>query len=569
MSMQTVVDGLVAVSGNPAAALATKATLAMVAALVFIRAARGASAALRHLVAAASFGVLLLLPLAGLFVPERKITVAPVAAEPVAREASVPMAAGVGATVSGTLSESTRAAATASRLRLVDVALGLYLFGVAGFALSLLAGIGRLYRIRRRAEVSVTGTRLANEAARREGRPGGIEVAVSTELAVPMTFGWSQPVILLPVESADWDGPEMGRAIRHELEHIARGDWATHLMSRAALALYWPHPFAWTLWRRLRLEAERACDDAVIRSQGQAEPYAEQLVTLARRLHGRSVPALSMATRSTLGQRVDSILDDRLRRAPRSRATALLALAAGLACVLAIAPVRVVFAAAAVDVPNSAEVDEDPDTDDEDDSLDMALYGAAQRGDVKRMQGLMDLGARANAVLPGDGSPLIGAARGGRVEAVTLLIDAGADVNRAVQGDGSPLIAAASRGHLDAVRVLLDRGADIDLGVPGDGNPLIMAAGAGQLEVVRYLVERGAAIDKVVPGDENPLIHASEGGAAEVVRFLISKGADVNARVWADGGGQRKGEWRTPLVMARRGGHEEVVRILLAAGARE
>ncbi len=203
--------------------------------------------------------------------------------------------------------------------------------------------------MRRDGEVSVAGTRLANEAARREGMPGGIEVAVSTELAVPITFGWTRPVILLPAEAAEWAPAEMQRAIRHELEHIARGDWATHILARAALALYWPHPFAWALWRRLRLEAERACDDAVIRSQGQAEPYAEQLVALARRLRGRgAVPALSMATRSTLGERVEAILDDRLRRDPRSRATALFALAAGLACVLAIAPVRVVFAAATV-----------------------------------------------------------------------------------------------------------------------------------------------------------------------------------------------------------------------------
>ena len=79
MSMQTVVDALVAAGGNPAAALMLKATLAMAIALILIHAARGASASLRHLLAAASFGVLLLLPLAGIFVPERKITVAPAA----------------------------------------------------------------------------------------------------------------------------------------------------------------------------------------------------------------------------------------------------------------------------------------------------------------------------------------------------------------------------------------------------------------------------------------------------------------------------------------------------------
>ena len=191
--------------------------------------------------------------------------------------------------------------------------------------------------MRRRADVSVAGTRLANDAARQQGLRGGIEVAVSAELAVPVTFGWSHPVVLLPAETPAWDEAELGRALRHELEHIARGDWATQVMARVALAVYWPHPFSWLLWRRLRLEAERACDDAVIRSQGQPETYAEQLVSLARRLRGRgSVPALSMATRSNLGLRVDAILASGLRRAPRSRTATLVAGAAALAAVLAI-----------------------------------------------------------------------------------------------------------------------------------------------------------------------------------------------------------------------------------------
>jgi beta-lactamase regulating signal transducer with metallopeptidase domain len=575
MSMQAFVDGLVAASGNPVAAVLVKATLAMLAALLLIRLARGASASLRHLLAAASFGVLLLLPLAGIFVPERKITVAPAAAETVARSEAAAPSRMAGETRTSAPTGPASAERAQPRIAATDILFGLYLLGAAGYGLSLLAGIGRLHRIRRHAEVSVAGTRLANETARREGMGAGIEVAVSTELAVPMTFGWTRPVIILPVEAAGWDEHELGRAIRHELEHIARGDWATHLLSRVALVLYWPHPFAWTLWRRLRLEAERACDDAVIRSQGQAEPYAEQLVTLARRLHGRgAVPALSMATRSTLGQRVEAILDDRLRRAPRSRATALMALAAGLACVLAIAPLRIVFAQTPDPLPtfdlDQTDVETDDAGDDDDTSLDMALLEAAERGNIKTMQRLLDAGAKAGAVLPGDGTPLIAAARAGRVAALEILLEAGADVNRGVDGDGNALTMAAKGGHLAAVRLLLDHGADIDLGVRGDGNPLIMAAGAGQLEVVRVLVEKGADIEKIVPGDENPLIHASEGGQAEGVRFLLGKGANVNARVWSDSGPDRgRGEWRTALLMARRHGHDEVARILLEAGARE
>ena len=142
-------------------------------------------------------------------------------------------------------------------------------------------------------------------------------------------------------------------------------------------------------------------------------------------------------------------------------------------------------------------------------------------------------------------------------------------MNCAIDGDGSPLIGAARNGHLAAVRLLLDRGADPNLPVRGDGNPLIMAAREGHADVVALLLDRGASIDQVVPDDENALIQASGSGQLAVVSLLVKRGADVNARVWVEGAGESKGEWRTPLSMARKRGHNAVVDLLLSAGARE
>jgi bla regulator protein blaR1 len=562
MSADRALEVLVAASGNPWSALAVKASLALLGALALLGVSRRASAAMRHLLAAATFGVLLLLPLVASLAPARAVAVrtSPAAAVPAQGLARPPADLATNALAAGPSRGSVRRLDHATTKALAVA----YAGGVAVFLLALAIGIGRLYRLRARGDVSVVGTRLANELARREGLRDGIEVVTSPELAVPLTFGWTHPVVLLPAETAAWSEEEMMRALRHEIEHVARGDWATQVLSRVALAVYWIHPFAWLLWRRLRLEAERACDDAVVRSQGQAETYAEQLVALARRVrdHGE-VPALAMATRTNLGRRVESILAAGLRRAPRSRLATAGALAAALLGVAAVGPLRLTHASA-----QPARADRTPVPDEERGDLDESLFEAAQRGDVARMRELLDAGAKAGAVLPGDGTPLIAAARGGSVAAIELLIASGADVNRAVEGDGNPLIAAAQHGHVDAVRLLLGRGAAIDAGVPGDGNALIMAAGAGQADVVRLLLDQGASIEQVVPGDENALIHASESGQADVVRLLIAGGADVNARVRAET--VRGGfEWRTPLSMARRNGHAEVVRILQAAGARE
>jgi beta-lactamase regulating signal transducer with metallopeptidase domain len=543
---------------SPAGALLLKSTAVLAAVLLVLRAARAAAASWRHLLPAAAFGVLLLLPAAAALVPWRVLMVA---APPRAASAALPAMAGA-----PVAPRATAPAAPSWRMPGAgQIALALYLAGAVALAASLLAALLRLRRMHATAEVSVPATQLAQSIAREGGLPGGIEVAVTERLAVPVTFGWPHPVILLPAQATAWDAAALARALRHELEHVARGDWATQLMARAALALYWPHPLAWALWRRLRLEAERACDDAVLRSQGEAASYAEQLVALARQAGAAAVPALSMATRGNLGLRVDAILDEHRRRAPRTRLASLLVGAAAVACALAVAPVRVVGAPA-----RPAYDDLAPAPGRGPYSLDEALLNAAEGGDLDRMRRLMDKGASADAVIVGDGSPLIAAARGGHVEAMEMLIAAGASVNRGVNGDGNALTNAAREGHLEAVRLLLEKGADIDAGVPGDGNALIMAAGYGQLEVVRFLLDQGASLETVVPGDENALIHASEGGQADVVRLLIERGADVNARVRAGRSPESGGtEWRTALSMARRNNHDAVVRILLAAGARE
>jgi ankyrin repeat protein len=202
-------------------------------------------------------------------------------------------------------------------------------------------------------------------------------------------------------------------------------------------------------------------------------------------------------------------------------------------------------------------------------ALDKALYEAAEEGNLQDIDGLIKSGASVNAVLQGDGTPLLGAARKGRLAAVTLLLNRGADPNVPASGDGTPLIAAAAGGYGDIASLLLDRGADPNLGVPGDGNPLIMAAAEGRTDMVTLLLGRGARIEEVVPGDENALCKASEQGQLDVAKLLVKRGANVNVRIWVEHARGREGEWRSPLIMARRGGHKAVADFLIAAGARE
>jgi beta-lactamase regulating signal transducer with metallopeptidase domain len=147
---------------------------------------------------------------------------------------------------------------------------------------------------------------------------------------------------LLPDEASEWNEADLRRALVHELEHVRRGDWAIQLVARVTCIFYWFHPSVWVALRRLSLEAERAADDAVVRSAEHTE-YAEQLVLLAGRLaKAQAQVALGMANRSDLSARVSALLDDSQRRGRAGWLATATVLSVASLIVLTLAPVRAV-----------------------------------------------------------------------------------------------------------------------------------------------------------------------------------------------------------------------------------
>jgi uncharacterized protein (TIGR03435 family) len=151
-----------------------------------------------------------------------------------------------------------------------------------------------------------------------------IDVLLHPSLPGPMTCGLIRPAILLPADAQTWALADLRRALVHELEHVRRLDWGTQCLALTVAAVYWFHPLVWIARRRIVLEAERACDDAVLSGSDRAEAdadtaYADQLVTLARRLaRGPARIHLAMANRRDLSARISAVLD---RGMPRGRAS--------------------------------------------------------------------------------------------------------------------------------------------------------------------------------------------------------------------------------------------------------
>lgn len=532
----TISETLVALGNSTELTLLLKVTFAVALGLTITWVARSVRASLRHLVLFATFAALVVLPIATMLVPPIGLPVKSPSPVPSATVAIASQTQPVETThqTAGTASISNTSATSLSPR---VIALSVWGLGTVLFLASLGIGFWKLSSIRRSAlpwrEVEGMLRNLAGSANIHRR----IDVLLHDELRVPVTCGLVRPAILLPADARTWSELDLRRVFVHELEHVKRFDWLTHLSTRAVCAFYWFHPLVWVAWRQIALEAERACDDAVV-VQAEREDYADQLVILAKRLsNAMAPPILSMANRSDLSRRVSAILDHNQSRGRTGALFTAAGLIIAFAVALGIAPVRAVSRPDTPQQPVTTQRRQ-RSISIEQDALNEALLKAAKRG---------------------------------KLAEITTLLDSGADVNAAIDGDGSPLIVAAEAGAIRVVTLLLDRGADPNMGVEGDGNPIIAAASEGHEDVVRLLLDRGANIDMVVPGDENALIQASASGFLNVVKLLVSRGANVNARVWAELNydGQRTGEWRTPLSEARKGRNTAVIEFLISAGARD
>src|SRR5262245_7457704 len=320
-----------------------KATIMLLLGLVAVRLACRARASVRHLLLATTFATLLALPLIVFIVPGLTIEVPVARASDSGEAASIVSSADILTPAASNIPErrtmeSGRWSAPAwpTLLRWGWLAGALVLFA------SLAGDLWRLRRLRRNGLPWWKGRELMLSLASECGIRRKVEVLLHEGIQGPLTCGLWRPAILLPAEACEWNEADLRRALVHELEHVRRGDWAVQLAARATCILYWFHPLVWAVLRRLSLEAERAADDAVVRSAEHTE-YAEQLVLLAGRLSkARTQPALGMANRSDLSARVSAILNGSQRRGRAGwRPTASALGVAGLV-VLALAPVRAV-----------------------------------------------------------------------------------------------------------------------------------------------------------------------------------------------------------------------------------
>lgn len=317
---------------------------------------RRRSAAARHSVWAAAFVALALLPLASVVAPDWRIipnprkAIGPPVNVRVVRRDGAPMdqfrlleARGPSAPQNAA-QLSSKAAIRMPPWTLTRGLGCLWLVGLLVILVRYVLGtLGVRRWVRGGRELADAGWRSAIDDARSVARAGSAaRVYESAAARVPLVWGWRQALVFLPPGASTWDDERRRLVLLHELAHVRRGDVAIEAVVQAVSAVFWFHPAVWFAARRLRLERERACDDAVVESGVRPSTYARHLLAVADGAHHQNPPpivALCMASSRDLDRRVTSLLAPRATRAAPSRTFQVATVAAALAMVALVGPV--------------------------------------------------------------------------------------------------------------------------------------------------------------------------------------------------------------------------------------
>ncbi len=374
-------------------------------------------------------------------------------------------------------------------------------------ALILIWFAGAVWRGARLAHDALAIARLRWESAPLRERADGVLLPPHVSLRshptinVPIASGLFRAAIILPEANArQLKSPVAQAALAHELAHLNRGDLFFSFAEALVLCLFWWNPLMWKLRTKITETREMACDDSAVTLMQDPSAYAQSLVEFAERAmasrEGNTHHAALAATGnpSDLKRRITRLMaDDYRERARLSMTRALLAGAAMTAVTVgaAAAAPRIVVAAV---TPTSHLVQPEATSDAE--SLGRALVDAIANRQWATADALIASGADINAVLYGDGTPLIAAVNAGSADYVEKLVSMGADVEATATYDETALISAVRQRNATIVSLLITAGADVNKSVTTENgvlrSPLGEAKRLGLRDIETMLRDAGA-----------------------------------------------------------------------------
>ncbi|MEO0413317.1 MAG: M56 family metallopeptidase [Verrucomicrobiota bacterium] len=138
------------------------------------------------------------------------------------------------------------------------------------------------------------------------------KITFSDHVESPALTGLFRPIILFPVGlEKNLSDLQIELVLKHELAHLCRKDLWINFVMLLLQAVHWFNPISWLVFWRTRVEAERACDQWVLRRSVESErkEYGHTLITILE--HSKSGPILGAVgiyeTKSDLKKRIAAI----------------------------------------------------------------------------------------------------------------------------------------------------------------------------------------------------------------------------------------------------------------------
>jgi beta-lactamase regulating signal transducer with metallopeptidase domain len=212
--------------------------------------------------------------------------------------AALPVLGGIGEGQAGTSSGMASANSWGSLRPAITIpgrwALFVFLVWALGASVAmmrLLAGLWRLRRLRRSCTPIIVIAADLDPAVRKTveaiGASGSvissnsITIATSEYVRVPAAIGFWKRTIVLPAWALRELPPQdLNVILLHEFAHLRRWDDWTNLIQKIVRALFFFHPAVWWIEKRISVEREMACDDAVLAETANPHGYAACLVSL-------------------------------------------------------------------------------------------------------------------------------------------------------------------------------------------------------------------------------------------------------------------------------------------------
>ncbi|NBT07923.1 MAG: M56 family metallopeptidase [Chitinophagia bacterium] len=121
-----------------------------------------------------------------------------------------------------------------------------------------------------------------------------VKLGFSSTIESPISFGWIEPIILLPIAIVNQlSVKEIQSIIIHEWAHILRNDYLVNLLTSFVQLVLFFNPFTYLFNKEISLQREIACDSFVINASVGKLDYLNTLYKMATGLREKEIAILN------------------------------------------------------------------------------------------------------------------------------------------------------------------------------------------------------------------------------------------------------------------------------------